>query len=205
MMSMEERMQDMDALVDKLATKEKRRRRNSLIYLALPVLAGVVLIFWTGWQAETITKQVKTISTQAEIVGALENSTTTLQIQLVQTRQVTEYIRSGVVKYYEGNYSDAIDLYNKAIELDSLNPVVLELKSELLLKKGQAQEAAKIIDKAVKADSIQADQFNELLQITPEAETSLKATEAWKKILKFKPDSQDVIRRKQKARELKGR
>jgi tetratricopeptide (TPR) repeat protein len=205
MMSMEERMQDMDALVDKLATKEKRRRRNSLIYLALPVLAGVVLIFWTGWQAETITKQVKTISTQAEIVGALENSTTTLQIQLVQTRQVTEYIRSGVVKYYEGNYSDAIDLYNKAIELDSLNSVVLELKSELLLKKGQAQEAAKIIDKAVKADSIQADQFNELLQITPEAETSLKATEAWKKILKFKPDSQDVIRRKQKARELKGR
>lgn len=204
-MSMEERMQDMDALVDKLATKEKRRRRNSLIYLALPVLAGVVLIFWTGWQAETITKQVKTISTQAEIVGALENSTTTLQIQLVQTRQVTEYIRSGVVKYYEGNYSDAIDLYNKAIELDSLNSVVLELKSELLLKKGQAQEAAKIIDKAVKADSIQADQFNELLQITPEAETSLKATEAWKKILKFKPDSQDVIRRKQKARELKGR
>lgn len=204
-MGMEERFQEMDALVEKLTAKERKRRRNALFYLALPVLAGVILVYWTGRQATKIKLQGVTLELRSTSLQNFEDSTTILQIQLVQARQATEYIRSGLAKYYSGNYSGAIDLYDKAIELDSLNPVVLELKSELLSKTGQAQAAAEIIDKAVKADSIQADQVNELLQITPEAASSLKTTEAWKKILKFKPDSQDVIRRKLKAQQLKGR
>jgi tetratricopeptide (TPR) repeat protein len=198
MMGMEERFKDMDALVDKLAAKEKKHRRNALFYLALPVLAGVVLIFWTGWQAETI-------DTQKEVVQVLEDSTTNLQVQLVQTRQATEFIKTGLASYYAGNYSAAIRQYDKAIELDSLNPVVLELKSESLIKKGEVQKASEILDKAVKADSIQQNERTDILNYLPKAQNKQKAIRAIEKLRELKPDSQDVIRRKLKARELKRR
>jgi tetratricopeptide (TPR) repeat protein len=198
MMSMEERLNDMDALVDKLAAKEKKRRRNALFYLALPILAGVVLIFWTGWQAETI-------DTQKEVVQVLEDSTTNLQVQLVQTRQATEFIKTGLASYYAGNYSAAIRQYDKAIELDSLNPVVLELKSESLIKKGEVQKASEILDKAVKADSIQQNERTDILHYLPKSQDRLKALKVIEKMRELKPDSQDVIRRKLKARELKPR
>jgi tetratricopeptide (TPR) repeat protein len=195
---MEERINDMDALVDKLAAKEKKRRRNALFYLALPILAGVVLIFWTGWQAETI-------DTQKEVVQVLEDSTTNLQVQLVQTRQATEFIKTGLASYYAGNYSAAIKQYDKAIELDSLNPAVLELKSESLIKKGEVQKASEIIDKAVKADSVQQKERTDIINYLPKARDQLKAKRAIEKLRELKPDSQDVIRRKLKARELKRR
>ena len=195
---MDERMQDMDALVDRLAARDRKRRRNALFYLALPVLAGVVLIFWTGWQAETI-------DTQKQVVHVLEDSTTTLQVQLVQIRQATEYIRSGLVKYYAGDYSDAIELYDKAIGLDSLNPVVLELKSESLIKKGAIDQASQILDKAVKIDSVQQKERTDILQYVPKERDRLKAIQGMERLKELKADSQDVIRRKLKARELKRR
>ena len=188
-MGMEERMQDMDALVDKLTAKEKKRRRNALLYLGLPILAGVVLIFWTGRQAE-------------EIQG-LGDSTTTLQVQLVQTREATKHILDGLVSYHGGNYTAAIRELDKAIKLDSLNPVVFELKGEMLLKKGDSEEAAKVFKKAVEIDSTQLKARQDLLLKYPALKGSLKPTQTPDKILKLKPDSQEVKKRKLKARQQK--
>ena len=195
---MEERMQDMDALVDKLTAKEKKRRRNALFYLALPVLAGVVLIFWTGWQAETIVDKKEEAQTY-------KDSAATLQVQLVETREATKYIRDGLVSYHVGNYTAALQEFNKAIELDSLNPVVFELKGVVLLKKGEPEEAAKVIKKAAEIDSTQLKARQDLMLRYPSVKTRLKPTQAPDKILKLKPDNQEVKKRKAKSSKLEPR
>jgi len=90
-------------------------------------------------------------------------------------------------------------------QLDSLNPVVLELKGQSLLKKGDPKEAAKIFEKAVEIDSTQLKARQDLMLRYPKVKGSLKPTQTPDKILKLKPDSQEVKKRKAKSRKLKPR
>lgn len=140
-MGMEERIKDMDALVDKLTTKEKKRRRYALIYLGLPVLAGLALTFLTGWQ----TKDLRT----------LRDSTSTLQIQLVQARDAAAQLPAALDLGYKGDYSAALQQLDTVIALDSLNPVAHKLQGKMLLWKREFVKAAEAFKKAVQVDSIQ--------------------------------------------------
>jgi tetratricopeptide (TPR) repeat protein len=195
---MEDKDQNMEVFVGKLAEKEKKRRRRAYLFLAVPVLVGVFLIFWTGWQADTL--QTKTVE-----LAQAQSQSLDLQVEVYQARQATEYIRQGLASYYAGNYSGAGQLYDKAIKLDSLNPVVFELKSEALLKKGEVQKASETLDKAVAIDSAQQEKQRMIIHYVPKVSDKMKAIREIERLKELKPDSQDVIRRKQKALDLKRR
>lgn len=138
---MEERIKDMDALVDKLTTKEKKRRRYALLYLGLPVLAGLALTFLTARQ----TIDLRTLG----------DSTSTLQIQLVKARDAAALLPAALDLGYKGDYSAAIEQLDTAIALDPLNRVAYELKGKMLLVNREFVKAAETFRKAVQVDSIQ--------------------------------------------------
>ena len=138
---MEERMQDMDALVDKLTTKEKKRRRYALLYLGLPVLAGLALTFLTARQ----TIDLRTLG----------DSTSTLQVQLVKARDAAARLPAALDFAHKGDYSAAIEQLDTVIALDPLNWAAYELKGKMLLVKRDFVKAVETFKKAMKVDSIQ--------------------------------------------------
>jgi predicted negative regulator of RcsB-dependent stress response len=138
---MEGRTQDMEGLVDRLTAKDKKRRRYALLYLGLPVLAGLALTFLTGRQ----TTELRTLG----------DSTSTLQTQLVQSREASSRLPAALDLAHKGNYSAALEQLDTAIALDSLNAVAHKLKGKMLLVKRDFVKAAESFKRAVQVDSIQ--------------------------------------------------
>lgn len=86
-----------------------------------------------------------------------------------------------------------------------LKPVVFELKEEVLLRKSESEEAAKVFEKAVEIDCTQPKVQQDVMLKSPALKTSVKPTQAQDKILKLKPDSQEVKKRKVESCKLKTR
>jgi tetratricopeptide (TPR) repeat protein len=144
--------QDIQQLVDALEAKERRGRRNAMLYLGLPLIAGLALTFWTAWQARTLREnEKKLVSLQEEIKNqktALEDATA----QLRKTRSAIEYVRFGINSFQAGNFSAAVRAYDRAIELDPMNPVVFDLKGYSLLREGKVPEAIAALRRSVDID-----------------------------------------------------
>jgi tetratricopeptide (TPR) repeat protein len=177
---MEETMKDIQSLLDMLAVKEKKRRRNALLYLALPLLAGLALSFWTAHQAQ----QLRSLQRQIDDV----------RTQLKRSRAASEYIRIGIDNYHARKYADAVAAYDRAIELDPMNPVIFDLKGYSLLRNGEYQKAVETLKRSIEIDPTYIwGHYNLSLTYWAAGDRS-KAVEEVKKILELNPSFRDVIR-----------
>ena len=136
---MEQEARDIEGLVDRLAAKEKSRRRNALIYLGLPLLAGVTLTIWTVHQAQVLKLQNQALDS--------------LRTQFQKTKEAGDQITWGTNLARKGELSEAIAAYDRAIELDPNNPVVYEVKGYALLVLGRMQEAVESLRRSIEIDS----------------------------------------------------
>lgn len=62
------------------------------------------------------------------------------------------YIEVGTALYEDGQYRDALAVYDKAIQFDDMNPILYEKKAECLLKLNQYREALDAINIAIALD-----------------------------------------------------
>lgn len=72
--------------------------------------------------------------------------------QLAKTRSAIEYVRLGVNSFQAGNFSEAVRAYDRAIELDPMNPVVFDLRGYSLLREGRVQEAVAALKRSAEIE-----------------------------------------------------
>lgn len=142
---MSETTKDIQDLLNKLYAKENKLRRYTLLYLGVPIVLGLFLIFWTVWQAENLKTTTKKVQSLNTVVDADK-------VQLAQARMASDYIREGINNAHAKNFTAAIHSYDKAIELDPLNPVAFNLKGYTLLRKGEVQGAIKALKRSAEID-----------------------------------------------------
>jgi len=156
---MEQINKDMQGLLKMLDAKEKKRRRNAILYLFLPILAAIALTFWSARQAyilkikarESLSLDQKLQSSEKEL-SSLQNEIYKVRTQLKNTRGAIEFIGIGINSFQMKNYPDAIHAYDKAIELDPENPVVYNLKGYSLLRNGEFQKAVDSLKRSIEID-----------------------------------------------------
>ncbi|MCK4224490.1 MAG: tetratricopeptide repeat protein [candidate division Zixibacteria bacterium] len=189
---MEKVTEDIKALLDKLEVKEKKRRRNAMLYFGLPLLAGVALTIWTVWQAQTLKIRTQDLQLLEHKIDDKQRELDFLRTQLQRTKDAGDHVSMGIWFARKGKYSDAIAAYDRAIELDSL-PFVLDLKGYSLLRKGESEKAVKTEKRCIEIDPTYIwCHYNLALAYWARGETS-KAVEEVKKVIGLDPSFRDII------------
>lgn len=143
---------DVQTLLEALDAKERKRRRNAFLYLGLPLVAGLTLTFWTARQALTLRRNGTELSELKQQIDEQKRSLEEAKSQLKNTRSAIEYIRFGINSFQAGNFSAAVSAYDRAIELDPMNPVVFDLKGYSLLRHGEIHKAIETLQRSVELD-----------------------------------------------------
>lgn len=186
---------DIHSLLDALEAKERRRRRNALLYLGLPLIAGLTLTFWTAWQARTLRANERDLASQKLKIDEQKKALEDARNQLRKTRAAIEYVRFGINSFQAGDYSDAIRAYDQAINLDPMNPVVFDLKGYALLRNNQIQEAVATLKHSIEIDPNYIwGHYNLALAYWAGGDHSSALAEI-KQVLRIDPTFKDVIRK----------
>jgi tetratricopeptide (TPR) repeat protein len=144
--------EDIQRLLDLLDAKEKKRRRNTFLYLGLPLLAGVLLTLWTAQQARALNKQRRELNIKSQELQKLKQEIDALNNQLNKTREQSDVMRQGLIDLQSRNYSDAIREFDRAIELDPLNPNAYNLKGYAQLRKKDISQAIETLKRSIEID-----------------------------------------------------
>jgi tetratricopeptide (TPR) repeat protein len=147
--TIEERARDIEALLQRLEQKEKGQRRNGLIYVGLPLVVGLALTVWTFWQAHNLKLVTQESQAAQQGLTVQKQELESAKAELTRINAANDQIRLGVSYFYSKDYSAAIAAYDKAIELDPTNVVVLDLKGYCLLRAGDPQEAIGVLKQAI--------------------------------------------------------
>jgi tetratricopeptide (TPR) repeat protein len=191
---MDTHQNDIDVMLEKLESGQKKRRLYSLLYIGLPLIVGLVLSYWTVKQAQDLnikTEQSQTleyeIRTQKQMLELVRN-------QLQRTREASEHIRIGVNYFHDNNYKAAIRAYDRAIELDPNNPLTFDLKGYTLFRDGRAGDAVKYLQRSIELDSTYIWGHYDLALAYWTAGARLDAIREVQTVIALNPDFREVIK-----------
>ncbi len=144
---------DMDVMLERLESGQKKRRLYSLLYIGLPLIVGLALSYWTVKQAQDLNIKTEQSQTLEKEIHVQKQTLDSVRNQLQRTREASEHIRIGVNYFHDNNYKAAIRAYDRAIDLDPNNPLTFDLKGYSLLRDGRAADAVIFLKRSVEIDS----------------------------------------------------
>ncbi len=178
--------------------KIRQKSRRSAI---LSLLGILIFISSLVYASISLNKNEKVIERQKYEVDSLltikESITDTLnQIisQLENTRRATRFITMGINHFHNRDYSKAVEAYNLALELDSLNPVVYDYKGYSLYRNKLYNEAINSFEKAIELDPSYTWGYYDLslaLWANGNQEEAIKTIEI---LVSIEPDFKNIIK-----------
>ena len=75
-----------------------------------------------------------------------------IQTNVKNARSSFIYVQMGLREFFVRDYAQAIELYDRAIAVDSANPVLYDLKGYALLRQKKPQEAVVALEKSIELD-----------------------------------------------------
>lgn len=143
---------ELDRLISKLESKEKKRARLYTGVLATLTLAGLAFILWSTKQSMQLTSQATAVVSLKDSVAIQKVLLDSLKQRAARAAQARDQIDIGVANASRGRFSAALEAYDKAIDLDSTNSGAYALKGYLLLRKGENRLALDYLTRAVAMD-----------------------------------------------------
>jgi tetratricopeptide (TPR) repeat protein len=191
---MDTHQNDIDVMLDKLESGQKKRRLFSLLYTGLPLIIGLVLSFWTMKQAQDLNAKSEQSITLEKEIRIQKESLDSIRSQLQRTREASEHIRIGVNYFHDNNYKAAIRAYDRAIDLDPNNPLAFDLKGYSLLRDGRPGDAVKILRRAIELDSTYIWGYYDLALAYWSAGARQDAIREVQTVIALNPDFREVIK-----------
>lgn len=196
-----ETTEEIRVMLDRLEAKEKKRFRSALIFIGVPVIAALGLAFWVLWQAQTLktkTEEVQSakqaVDQQKQAVDQQEQALESMRTELAEAGAASEQIRLGVIQYHAKNYEGAVASYDKAIELDPMNPIVYDLKGYSQLRNGEVQKAVETLQRSIEIDPSYVWSHYDLALAYWASGDTTKAVEEVRTVLDIDPNLRNVIR-----------
>jgi tetratricopeptide (TPR) repeat protein len=191
---MDTNQNDIDVMLKKLESGQKKRRLYSLLYIGLPLIVGLVLSYWTVKQAQDLKIKNEQSQTLEKEIRIQKQTLDGVRNQLQRTREASEHIRIGVNYFHDNNYKAAIRAYDRAIELDPNNPLTFDLKGYSLLRDGRAADAVIFLKRSVEIDSTYIWGHYDLALAYWTAGARIDAIREVQTIIVLNPDFREVIR-----------
>lgn len=140
-----------------------RLRFQSTASLALVLLGALVFAFTLYYSASRLTPLENEIADKQGMISNLTNQfeTTKAELQKAQeelgkiqektknARSSSIFVQLGLRQFFVKNYVNAIKFYDKAIEQDSSNPVLFDLRGYTLLRSGRVKESIESLEKSI--------------------------------------------------------
>lgn len=189
-----ETTEEIRVMLDRLEAKEKKRFRSALIFIGVPVLAALGLAFWVLWQAQTLKTKTEEVQSAKQAVEQQKQVLDSMRTELAEAGAASEQIRMGVIQYHAKNYVGAIAAYDKAIELDPMNPVVYDLKGYSQLRNGEVQKAVETLQRSIEIDPSYVWSHYDLALAYWATGDTTKAVEEVRTVLDLDSNLRNVIR-----------
>lgn len=141
------------AILREVELFERKRRRRTVLYTAVPFIAMLILVGATT--LSVLRLQGKAQALQGEVKrgeeekAQLDKELQTIRDKLQAARAASEYLRMGLNSFHEKNYPEAIDSYNRALDLDPENPVLYDLRGYAQFRAGKTAEAIASLRRSV--------------------------------------------------------
>jgi len=178
--------------------KIKQRSRRSAILSLLGILIFVSSLIYASInlsKSEKIIQQQKyEVDSLLTVKESINDTLNQLINQLENTRRATRFITMGINHFHNRDYSKAVEAYNLALELDSLNPVVYDYKGYSLYRNKQYDQAIKSLEKAIEIEPSYTWGYYDLSLALWANGNQEEAIEAIKILVSIEPDFKDVIK-----------
>ncbi len=178
--------------------KIRQRSRRSAILSLFGILVFVSSLFYASInlnKSEKIIQQQKyEVDSLLIVKESISDTLIQLTNQLENTRRATRFITMGINHFHNKNYLKAVEAYNFALELDSLNPVVYDYKGYSLYRNKQYDQAIKSFEKAIEIEPSYTWGYYDLSLALWANGNQEEAIEAIKILVSIEPDFKDVIK-----------
>jgi tetratricopeptide (TPR) repeat protein len=195
-MTNESRNESLDALLEKFEAERRKRIKRYILFLLIPVLFTICLVAYSiylGVQTENLKTKTEELQPLRHVFEEQKKTLDDVRTQLTRTRAAAEYIRIGVNNFHAKNFAAAVRAYDRAIELDPMNPVAYDLKGYSLFRNGEFQKAVEALERSIELDPAYIwGHYNLALAYWATGERS-KAVAEVKKILELDPSFRHVI------------
>jgi tetratricopeptide (TPR) repeat protein len=114
--------------------------------------------------------------------------------QLAKSRKAVNYVTQAINAYHAQRYDAAVNLYDKALSLDPLNPYIQNLKGYSLFKAGRLDDAIVTLREAVEIDKTYAWGWFDLARAYCASGKLDAATDAVQRAIELEGDLKDLMR-----------
>jgi tetratricopeptide (TPR) repeat protein len=125
----------------------------------------------------------------------MNNSLQNANKQLHSTREAIAFVTNGINLYHERRYDEAVMAYNRALDLDSQNAHVLNLKGYSLFKARRFNESIETLRKAVEVAPNYAYGYFDLARVSCAVGKLDEASNAIGKAIKLWPELRERMKR----------
>jgi tetratricopeptide (TPR) repeat protein len=137
-----------------------KKVRNRSIRSGVISLLGIIIfissLIYASINLKNSNKEITVQKSQIDSLFLYKNrlvdSINQVRQQLINSRNASRYISVGINNFHAKDYAAAVDAYDKAIQLDSLNPVIFDLRGYSLFMNKRYDEAIISLKRSVRID-----------------------------------------------------
>lgn len=179
--------------------KIKQRSITSGLISILGILIFVSSLIYASINLKNSNKEISIQKTQIESLAILKNrlndSVNQVRQQLANSRISSRFISIGITCFHNKDYSGAVEAYDKAIKLDSLNPIIFDLKGYSLYRNNKFAESIKSLRRSVKIDSTYSWGYYDLSLVLWASGFKSESVEVLQKLVRNDPSFKTIIKK----------
>lgn len=168
------------------------------IQVALAIIALLVAII-VGTEIKPLldkkTQLERNIVHLEEKTQELQKELSSVGKTLKAAREAVYFVTQGINLYHQGHYLDAVDAYDQALALDSLNGYILNLKGYSLFKARKLDLAEITLHRSVEVGPGYAWGYFDLARVYCANGKSLEARSAAKTAISLRPELAQVMKK----------
>ncbi|MVM34160.1 tetratricopeptide repeat protein [Spirosoma sp. HMF4905] len=132
---------------------------------------------------------------QSPIQTATPAPTSTESLRLAAQKSADMTVKAGLEAYQNGQYEEAVKLFDQSLEKNPANAFVLDMKGSSLFKLKRYDEAEATLLTATKVDPKDAWPYFDLARVYCAMGRSAEANSAKRQAIKLQPDMQTIMRK----------
>lgn len=187
----------------KLRQKSRRSAILSLLGILIFISSLIYASISLNRNEKVILDQESEIDSLLTVKESITDTLTQLINQLENTRRATRFITMGINHFHQRNYTSAVEAYNMALELDSLNPVVYDYKGYSLYRNKQHDQAIKSFEKAIELDPTYTWGYYDLALAQWAKGLQSEAIQTIQQLISIDPDFENVIKNDGQFRDIR--